>query len=350
MIDWLSMIVPLAHPSPIFGGHVTSSNADSEVEWKAVKRRSVLGSFDSSLQVRTCNTPEPCTHVEISGNPVKFFQGHNLFGTHDLPSLARATVESLLGRSDFVLSPTRYDLGQWAAGNIRLTRVDVTESFHLNSLAEVLALIRSAEQTAHLSHRGRGQLVKGSTLYFGKRSRRLSLKLYAKGQEVRAKGHGNDMVLTNDHAMEFADRSLRVELTLRTMELKRRGLDYVRDWSTSSGVGLAVTDELLADVLRGMTMTTTATLADDVLASLPSSIQMAFQTWSAGVDLRSMLPRRTFYRYRSLLLPHGVDIATAVPREVSTVVPLHRVLEAKVAGIPDWARGTHWYYEPRRVA
>ena len=43
----------------------------------------------------------------------------------------------------------------------------------------------AAEMNATLSHRGRGQVTKGSTLYFGKSSRRSSVKFYAKGEEFQ---------------------------------------------------------------------------------------------------------------------------------------------------------------------
>jgi II/X family phage/plasmid replication protein len=349
MIDWLSLVVPCAHTTPITGGHVLSVSPDGVVDWQCAKRQTVAGSFSTGLQVRTAtHTVDRCTHIEISGNPVKFFQGHNLWGTDDLPSLAVATIECVV--SQLGITPTDEDRAAWHAGEVQITRVDCTESFHLRSLAEVLAWLRSAEQTSHLAHRGRGQLVKGSTLYFGKNSRRWSLKLYAKGQEIRAKGHGQDAVLALPSAVEWAERTLRAELTMRSMELKRLGLDRVRCWFPVEGVPFAVTAELLRSHLGAMTMTTTAHLSADVLDGLRPSLRMAYQSWEAGSDLRAILPHRTFYKYRSELLPHGVDIATLVPREVSNVVPLHRVLEAKPATVPDWAVGTPLYFEPRRVA
>jgi len=39
-----------------------------------------------------------------------------------------------------------------------------------------------------------------------------------------------------------------------------------------------------------------------------------------------------------------------MPREVSNVVPLFKVLEAVPVGVPDWAEGTPLYFEPRRIA
>lgn len=347
MIDWLSMVVPCSHLEPITGGHVLSIKPGGEIDWQCVKRATVEGSFATGLQVRTAtHTHEPCSHLEISGNPVKFFQGHNLWGTDDLHALSVATVEaviSLLG-----LNPSEEDRASWATGAIQLTRVDVTQSFHLDSLAQVMAWLRAAEQTAHLSHRGRGQLCKGSTLYFGKNSRRWSLKLYAKGQEIRAKGHGQDAILSLPSALSWADKTLRAELTLRSMELKRHGLDYVSAWMAE--VPSAVTAQLLRDRFGGMTMTTTSRLPTEVLDSLFPAQRTAYAAWEAGNDLRQMMSRPSFYRLRAKLLPHGVDIATVMPREVSNVVPLFKVLEAVPVGVPDWAEGTPLYFEPRRIA
>ena len=349
MIDWLSLVVPMQHAEAITGGHVLSVKPSGEIDWQCTKRTTVEGSFSTGLQVRTAtHTPDQRTHIEISGNPVKFFQGHNLWGTDDLPSLAVETIRTVARILGLAFTPC--DEAAWLAGAYQITRVDVTQSFHLGSKAEVLAWLRSGEQTAHLAHRGRGQLVKGSTLYFGKASRRWSLKLYSKGQEMFAKGHGQDSVLNLPAAVAWADRTLRAELTLRSMELKRINLSQGSDWMQLDGVPSAVTAQLLRDRFGGMTMTTTAHLSADILDSFRPALRMAYQSWEAGADLRAILPHRTFYKFRKELLPHGIDIATLVPRDVSNVVPLFRTLEAVPVGVPDWAEGTALYFEPARVA
>jgi II/X family phage/plasmid replication protein len=349
VIDWTSFLIPCLHSTPIEGGRVLSLKPTGEIEWTSAKRTTVSGSFSTGLQVRTAtHTPDLCTHLEISGNPVKFFQGHNLWGTDDLGSLVVATAEHVTAALG--LTPTDEDRAAWLRGDVQMTRVDCTESFHLASRAEVLSWLRAAEQTAHLSHRGRGQLVKGSTLYFGKNSRRWSLKLYSKGQEITAKGHGQDSILNLPSAVAWADKTLRAELTLRSMELKRLQLDHVRDWFPVDGVPFAGTEQLLRERLGNMTMTTTKHLSAEVMESLRPALRVAVQAWEGGSDLRATLPHRTFYKYRKELLPHGIDIATNLPKEVSNVVPLHRVLRAVPAQIPDWAVGTPLYFEPRRIA
>lgn len=198
MIDWVSFVAPCHHAERVHGGLVASIRPDGTVEWQTYKRTSVRGSHDASVTVRTHGGS--CEYIEVSGNPVKWFQGHNLWGTDDLPALVLSMLDALVQRDDLGLDPSESDRSIWQAGGIRLTRVDVTESFHLPSRSDVLAWLRAAEQTAHLSHRGRGQLVKGSTLYFGKQSRRWSLKLYSKGQELEAKDHRQDVVMGLPHA------------------------------------------------------------------------------------------------------------------------------------------------------
>lgn len=350
MIDWLTMQVPMRHAMPINGGEVVSIDPDGNLEWRTLKRKAVTGSHEMNLQVRTCtHTPDYCSHLTISGNPAKFLQGHNLWGSDDIHALAIATCERvalLLG-----IDVHHDDHAQWIAGAIKLTRVDVTQMFQLRNQGEVLSWLRSAEQTGYMSHRGRGRLTNGSTLYFGKGSRRKVVKLYAKGLEVRANLAKQPAIRDLPHALEFADKCLRVELELKSMELKRVGLDTIAAWSTDDGVPCeAVTAALLRDELGSMTMTTTASLSAEVMQNLRPALRMAVQAWESGADLRQTLPRPTFYKYRKELLPFGVDIATLLPKDVSNVVPLHRVLEAKPVGVPDWAIGTPLYFEPRRIA
>lgn len=349
MIDWLKMIVPVLHADPVNGGHVISLDADGSQEWLTVKRKRLSGSFETGLSVRTAtHTPDRCTHIEIDGNPAKFFQGHNLWGTDDLPALAVATIEHVANVLN--LTPTSDDRAAWLAGDVQLLRVDCTQSFHLDNKPQVLAWLRAAEQTAHLAHRGRGQLQNGSTLYFGKNSRRSSLKLYAKGQEIHAKGHGQSVILELPSAIAWADRTLRAEFVIRSMELKRLGCDFVRDWLPIDGVPFEGAARLLTECLGSMTMTTVSHVSAEVLQSFRPSLRAAVAAWESGHDLRAMFAKATFYKFRSELLPHGIDIATLLPREVSNVSPLFKVLEAVPVGVPDWAIGTALYFEPRRVA
>ncbi len=184
---------------------------------------------------------------------------------------------------------------------------------------------------------------KGSTLYYGKHSRRWSLKFYSKGQEIAAKGHQLALTLPNrDRLIEYAQPALRCELTLRSMQLKQTELQLAANWPrTAEGIS-----QILQHYMKGLNMSDVRTLPAEALDSLPSGCRLAYQTWIEGHDLKTMLAHNTFYRYRRQLLQHGVDIATVQPRENANVVKLYRVLEAVPMAIPDWARGTPLYFDP----
>ena len=82
------------------------------------------------------------------------------------------------------------------------------------------------------------------------------------------------------------------------------------------------------------------------LDSLTSGCRLAYQTWLERATICvNCLTNRTFYLYRSKLLPFGVDIAAVNPKENANVVPLVRVLEAVPMAIPEWAKDTTLYFD-----
>ena len=96
---------------------------------------------------------------------------------------------------------------------------------------------------------------------------------------------------------------------------------------------------LLLNHLQDLEMSGNFSLNDDVLNTLPSALKMVYRSWLHGDDLRSMLPKNTFYRYRRKLKEYDIDIAMVRDTEKVTnnVVPLIKVLEAQPVGIPYWA-------------
>lgn len=356
MIDWIDAIIPCHHAVELHGGKIERTAVSGDVEWKKGLFRSVVGSFETGVQIKTAwrSDTGDCTHLHVSGNLAKFFQGHNLWGSDDPGALVAEFMHWLTGydveTSQLGLCPHADDLHAWMTGDYRLTRVDYTETFHLDTEADVLAYLRAAEHTAHLAHRGRGQLCEGSTLYFGKHSRRWALKLYAKGPEIRRNADAQPAILRLPSAQSWAAKSLRCELVLRSMELKRRGLDRAEAWHVLQENGVEFDpSHLIREILGDMTMTTTLELAPDVLASLKPALRMVYMAWHAGADLRTAHSKTAFYRYRSQLLGYGIDIATVQPRELSHR-SIAQVLIARPAEVPEWAKGTPLFFEPRRPA
>ena len=127
--------------------------------------------------------------------------------------------DKLLTYENLGLCPDPFQYAAIKDGHYELTRVDVNETWHLRNQNEVLAWIRAVGETAFLKHRGAGQFS-GDTAYFGKNSRRWSLKCYSKGLEILAKGHKLPKELCIPEMIEYAQKALRIEGVIRQLELK----------------------------------------------------------------------------------------------------------------------------------
>lgn len=345
MIDWITARVPCFHPLPITGGRVMKVSPTGEIEWQVESRLPVTGSHDSNLMVRTYGViDDACGErhgviLELSGNPTKFLQGHNLFGGFMAPG---PLLELLLYRLCEILAalqPTALDLQRWRNGHFELLRVDVNRMFGLGSRDRVRAWLQGAEHSAYMRHRGRGTLVKNGTLYFGQGSKRWSAKFYGKGDELEAgKGHGLPISLHDEPKLTaWADDKLRFEVMLRSKEIKKRDLRWAFNWSDTTGA------EILKGIAEGIQMSDQKTLPTTAISNLPKRLVPVYHLWQQGHDIRAMYPKPTFYRYRKELLPHGIDIGVRQPydhADRSNVVPLIRVIEAIPVGPPAWAYGT----------
>lgn len=356
MIDWLTFVAPLTHErgqgGPFWNGEVLSTVPDAElgeaIEWAKLKRMPLVGSYSQQVSISSTNDDAGRPAILVSGNPAKWFQGHNIFGSDDLPGLVLEMLFRIC--ASVGVSPTSEELSLWASGCIELLRVDVTNSWELGNRSRVRSALKALDGTAHLKHRGKGQFY-GDALTFGSGtknkpgSRRWSLTLYAKGPELEVHPLPTDLVQSSLPA--FADGLLRAEVRMLAMELKREELHLVSAWGDNTA------QELHARKFAGLQVSEATMLEAQVLEGLPGRLQGAYQLWRDGHDLRSIFSRATFYRYRAELLRHGVDIAVtqSKPGEASNVVPLRVVLNAHPVSVPDWASGTPLYFEPRaRVA
>jgi len=343
MIDWISVTIPFSHSSPIDDGFIMGTKRDGTVEFKSLRRLKFKGSYETGIQIRTDRSSLGYFGVhhalEVSGNLVKLFQGHNIWGTGDLRGLLFELYCSLQQRPEVELPYS--NLKEIVEGNYKLTRVDITNSYLLKNIGQVRAWIKGAERSCRMSHRGRGQFT-GDTLYFGKNSEYWSMKMYSKGDEVRAHQKHQPSILGNESATLFADNLLRVECVLRSKELKRRGLQWGSGWDKNTA------KVLHQSLLGNLEMTDNFKLAPEILEDLPGRLRGVYALWEEGSDVRQHFSRPTYYRYRNELLKHGIDIAVRQDKKPeSNVVPLVRILEAIPASIPEWALGSPLYFQPR---
>src|SRR5690606_6411735 len=103
------------------------------IEWQVEKKQQIHGSYESSLSIKSLD-PET---ILIDGNPAKWLQGHNIFGSDDLIGLVNAVMHKLIPL--LKLAPSEYDLDCWSRGIYQLKRVDCTAMWDLPRRADVRA-------------------------------------------------------------------------------------------------------------------------------------------------------------------------------------------------------------------
>lgn len=347
MIDYLRCRVPIRLPKPIDDGCTMKFDRTGTRLSATPHRLKVLGSHEAALHVRSVSNSE----LEIDGNPVKWLQGHNLYGTDDLPLLLWSTLEKLLGELGTSLLECGIrsicDLDQTV-----ITRVDVTQMLQLESVGDVQSYIRAAYENGSANRRGRG-VLRGSTLIFGdaagKNFTRWQIVIYSKGQEIIAHPLPAFMMADPD-VMSWVNKALRVEVRYGRLELEKQNMRFLSGWrnpassATVDSIGLASGTKVMD--MNAMWQSKVDKLDFNScseqhfdLESLPRPLRATYATWRAGVDPRTILSRATFFRYRRQLMELvSVDISVPLPVvPTATIIPIKRVLEARPCGRPDWA-------------
>lgn len=329
MIDWVTAVIPVVH-DPIYGGQVISFDADGIEEWNTPKRVMAIGSYEKRIAIKSggADGQGKATELWISGNPSKFLQGHNVFGSDDIISLMFDTFKIIAHQ--FHLQP---NIAEWQLikmGEYPVQTVDINYSFTLPTRSDVLAFIRALEFRAKTRH-GRPS-SKGGTLYFGKTSEYWAFKFYCKAEEIKTSKGCLPEHLKNIGIEAWADNKLRAELRLKSKQLKRLGIINAKDLHQE------LVRQLFNDYIRQIDMSEQVILKDSDIEQLPNKLKLTYSAWKDGKDVRQYMSKRTYERHRKELKEFGINIdLTTVKQEQSNVVPFLRILEAQPAEVPDWA-------------
>ncbi|WP_246615130.1 phage/plasmid replication protein, II/X family [Agarivorans litoreus] len=340
MIDWATILVKYPH-HPIPSDKVMKLSPNGDVQWCSSCSTKVRGSYESSIFVKSQGGDGlgEATHIYIDGNPSKFLQGHNVFGSDDLVGMMAAVFAHVK-----VAFSLPYDIESILAinrGDYEIKRLDINYMYELDNLVSVRSWLQAAELKSKTRH-GRAVSSK-STCYWGKSSRRWSIKAYSKFDEIGAGGeHALPKQFHFTPLKKFAENKLRLEVTLRSLELKKIEMDKGSDWTPEK------VKDTYAEYIGRIEMNTNATLPDNKVLELPRRLQSSYMLWKQGTNLKQILPKPTFYNHRKGLLEHNIDIAFPCDTpDQSNVVPLLRVLEAKPVSTPDWAHEKRliWSFE-----
>lgn len=337
MIDWVTARVPLTCEGLINGGCIVSIDALGEVEYRTDKRLMLEGSHESRISVRG-----GLGVLEISGNPAKFLQGHNLFGPAALVPLMERCLRVAADKLGLV--PSVADLAAWRRGDYEVSRIDIARMIDCGSPERVRKVLDALGLVARKKYQARS-VVGSGTVYIGKGSRRQVLKFYDKGYEIQQKGHQLSATLApiwHQRLTGFAPGKLRAEVKIGSKWLHENpGFRLAGFWDED--LAASVLDKQLA----ALEVSDTMRLPDDVIAGLPPKLVPVYDAWRNGRDLRAIYSKPTFYRYRRQLLDlAGVDIAITQPRAVVAEAqyvagfPLRELLQSPGVPVPEWAKGT----------
>ena len=280
-------------------GRFQEINPDGEVLKTVASRMFHNGSHDSRISFRA---PVPC-QLEMSGNPAKYFQGHNLFGSGDYLGLFLSTGLAARMQGAQFPSPATYlnnDMGE-----THFTRIDLTRSYRFDTNEQARAWLRLAGATGR-SKSGKAIMSK-ETVYYGKNSTRWSLKMYQKFDEIHAKGKGHaisDKLKREEikQLVEWSEGIVRFELTLRRPEIEKLPKDFDNL-------------EVFNDYFSRIQLINNGEVFDmDMLKDikLSASRKSQIRAWALGADIREdYLSDQAFYRVRrEILKACGIDIAS----------------------------------------
>lgn len=357
-VDWISAFCEsrgfeASGYRPYDTGRVLLLNPGGELERQSSRAVTLEGSYDNRLLVQSRTGAD----LYVSGNPVKFIQGHNLYGPCDPVRLffdAGWEIRKAVG-----LFPSA---ATWQGNDFvgpRFTRIDLTRSYRFPSAPAARAWLRDCGATARSRHGG--ALLADGTVYFGKTSERWALKLYHKGDELLARKKGHrlpDELPQREKLLQWADGVVRFELTLRAKELEKvfgtkQLVKTASGWQEETGLQDLSRWEPLTlwqQYYDKVTWNQNAQMleADMFESELRRELRKTLALWRTGADARSVLSKNTYYKHRRQLLDYmGVDIASPPPKRAAATEAPATVLDPK-GWDPEPLEGYVWDPEGQR--
>jgi len=305
------------------GGRYMAIDADGAVDYVVERRVGVEGSFDSRVDVRSDGSV-----VEFSGNIARYNRRDNLFG-YDWPETVRR-INSLLNL--YSIPPFtagklyRFADHGWTWTGARVSRIDATMNRACFSEQGAEVVLR-ALASQHVGRQKGVLSVDGGTVEYGRGSKYVYGKCYAKAQELRKHRRRKSGAHVDDEVIAFCERYgvLREEFTLKSRFLTQRQFCYLG----------AINQSALIDIFMERTQfrrfeKVTFESFDD----LPRHLRATYASWRDG--LPQNVSRTTFYRHRQELLSFGVDIS--VPNNVQMLPVRVRTVDVAALEAPDWYR------------
>jgi hypothetical protein len=305
------------------GGRAVFIDENDEVEYVVDRRAGLEGSFDSRVELR-CDGR--C--IQFSGNIARHNRRDNLFG-YDWPETIRRinSLTNLYSLPPFTSGKLfRFADRGWTWTGARVSRIDVTCNYSCGSLDGLQAVLRTLAGQ-HVGRQKGSLTVDGSTVEYGRGSKYVYGKCYAKHAEIRVHRSRKSGSHVAQEVVDFCEQQgiLREEFTLKSRFLTQNGLSFLG----------SVTQGDLVDVyLARSQFRRFATVKYENFDEMPRHLRATYVSWQRGFP--QGISKATFYRHRKDLLLYGVDIS--VPSNVEILPARVRVVDVAALEAPEWYR------------
>jgi len=317
MLDWFTGVVDV-NASELKPDVIYRVDREGNIVWETECWMEAEGSFSDKIRLKRrpinqqlrlwvpddeADTELGKDFLQLSGNPTKFLQGHNAFGpsVKQLIPMVGAALKGL--PSKFMFVPAI----QGELPRISGSRVDIAVMVDMGSHEDVHCWLNAMARGSRSRHKGRAvqeddissqhgrAMISGDTVYWGKHSRRWTLKAYCKYCEMAQHSIG-DLSIEN-LIRSYVQGQLRIELTLRGQELKENKiLDESLVWKYF--------ERLSVGVLEMNRM--------NEIEALPLGSQALVLKWLNGEDPRMSMNRMTFWRHRKRI-QQVLDVDISIP-------------------------------------
>jgi hypothetical protein len=340
-IDWLTVWQVHPEHAPLNSGSIVTFNNAGAPVFSRTRAARISGSHATS-----CTFKSDGRSVVASGNFGRLNREDNLFNFDPYTTLQRVNAcaefaglplfsiahqrnsSSAPVSASGALEAVRSSGNETLSGEQRkpeplhLSRIDLTRNYKCGSLAAARAVIRSIQgKTIARIKKGVG----GDTSVWWSNTRYM-LKVYIKSLEMES--HGTN----SGEAYEYARDNgiIRLEIELKRRELNELGWadfsEFLKAWNMGQVHKLFSDYEKVLEVNK---VNNDAAFID----SLPQRLRVVAATFLSGRDVRSLMKKTTFYKYRKALLEYGIDLADERPALISSTV---REIEIIPVEAPDW--------------
>lgn len=333
MIDYVEAIIKCKH-TPF--GNIADY---TDIRTGKVKQRNLEVDVKNGISNIKVRSLKQGREIKVSGNPLMFLQQHNLFGTDDLIGL----MHGMFMKATELLHIKVNELAENRIlnGDFILRRVDIAHNFRMPQRDCVNKVIREIgyswfEQNRNVS------IYPNQSAYLNQHSKRWTLKFYNKRQQlIASKKH----LPHKAKLLDYAERFVRAELTLRFPVLKDRPICLGSGWSD-----LSLPQRLLLKSIRKANLNggVKMCLTPSEIAAQSASMKRIYVSWARGDSIKELYGSANYYRTRKQFKELGIDIS--MPPHPSRNIEIHLadlLKEENIATFPRFARTEKLIYLPK---